>query len=290
METRSQSDVIQDVINPHPGSSDITIGLFIIGDEILSGKREDRHFSKAREILAARGLALSWVQYLGDDRSRCVRAMRDSLATQDLVFSCGGIGATPDDHTRQAVAEALGLPLVLHPEAERQITLRCQETQQPLTPERLRMGEFPQGAQVVPNPYNRIPGFSIGRHFFLPGFPVMAWPMMEWVLDTQYAAFFRKVAERDQSMTVKGLFEASVTPLLEELTRNYPVLKIYSLPSAPMPGAPQAQRFLELGVKAVGALADSQEGEVVLAKAYSELRSGVIDLGGALVQESQASR
>ncbi|MBM3375505.1 MAG: competence/damage-inducible protein A, partial [Betaproteobacteria bacterium] len=146
----------------------MTVGLFIIGDEILSGKREDRHFAKAREILAARGLALSWAQYLGDDRARCVRAMRDSLATQDLVFSCGGIGATPDDHTRQAVAEALGLPLVLHPEAERQIALRCQETQQPLTPERLRMGEFPQGAQVVPNPYNRIPGFSVGTHFFLP--------------------------------------------------------------------------------------------------------------------------
>jgi molybdopterin-biosynthesis enzyme MoeA-like protein len=275
---------------PGANRSDLTIGLFIIGDEILSGKREDRHFAKAREILAARGLALSWVQYLGDDRARCVRAMRDSLATQDLVFSCGGIGATPDDHTRQAVAEALGLPLVLHPEAERQITLRCEEMQQPLTPGRLRMGEFPEGARIVPNPYNRIPGFSIGSHFFLPGFPVMAWPMMEWVLDSHYAGFFRKVAERDQSMTVRGLFEASVTPLLEELTQNYPDLKIYSLPSAPVPGSPQAQRFLELGVKAVGALADSSEGEQRLAQAYAALRAGVLSLGGECVQENQASR
>ncbi len=268
----------------------LTIGLFIIGDEILSGKREDRHFSKTREILAARGLALSWVQYLGDDRGRCVRAMRDSLATRDLVFSCGGIGATPDDHTRQAVAEALGRPLVLHPEAEIQIGLRCQEMQQPLTPERLRMGEFPQGAQIVPNPYNRIPGFSIGAHFFLPGFPVMAWPMMEWALDTHYAGFFRKVAERDHSMTLRGLYEASVTRLLEDLTRDYPDLKIYSLPAAPVPGQSQAQRYLELGVKAVGALADSSQGEALLHQAYAALRQGVLALGGEVVAENEASR
>ena len=105
-------------------------GLFIFGDEILSGKRQDRHFEKTREILGARGLALSWVNYLGDDRTRCVRALRESFRSGDVVFCCGGIGSTPDDHTRQAAAEALGCKLVLHPQAERLIRERAAETEQ----------------------------------------------------------------------------------------------------------------------------------------------------------------
>lgn len=268
----------------------LTIGLYIVGDEILSGKRQDRHFAKTQEILAARGLALSWVHYLGDDRPRCVRALKDSLHTDDLVLSCGGIGATPDDHTRQAVAEALGRPLALHPEAEQQIVLRCEEMGQPVTPGRLRMGEFPEGARIIPNPYNRIPGFSVAQHYFLPGFPVMAWPMMEWVLDTHYKSYFRQVAERDYSITVKGLFEAAVTPLLEQLTQQYPTLKIYSLPSAPVPGQPQASRYLELGVKAVGPLADAQEGTDLLHVAFAALKSGVAALGGEIQEEVQTQR
>lgn len=103
-----------------------TFGLFIFGDEILSGKRQDRHFEQVKSILAARGLALSWVHYLGDDRMRCVRAFRESFASGDVVFSCGGIGSTPDDHTRQAAAEALQTDLVLHPQAERFIRERAE--------------------------------------------------------------------------------------------------------------------------------------------------------------------
>ena len=93
----------------------MNIGLIIIGDEILSGKREDKHFAKVVELLGARGLQLSWARYLGDDRNRLTRALVDSFASDDVVFSCGGIGATPDDHTRQAAAAALGVSLALHP-------------------------------------------------------------------------------------------------------------------------------------------------------------------------------
>ena len=81
-------------------------GLYILGDEILSGKRQDRHFEQVKAILGARGLALSWVHYLGDDRGRCVQAFSQSFDCGDVVFSCGGIGSTPDDHTRQAAAQA----------------------------------------------------------------------------------------------------------------------------------------------------------------------------------------
>lgn len=267
----------------------LAIGIFILGDEILSGKREDRHFSKVREILSRRGLGLSWVQYLGDDRQRCVRAFETSFASKDLVFSFGGIGSTPDDHTRQAVAQALKRPLVLHPEAEALIRQRSEETGQPCTIERLRMGEFPEGASIIPNPYNRIPGFSIHQHYFLPGFPVMAWPMMEAVLDSQFSGFFSESCELDRSLLVAGIFEATVTPLLERLDRAYPDLRIYSLPSAPIPGDAGPRRHLELGVKAkLGASQGLIEQRLSLA--YHDLKKGVLELGGSISNESSVKR
>ena len=276
----------------------LEIGLIIVGDEILSGKREDRHFSKTRELLAARGLALSWVSILGDSPSRCTQLLKQTFASQDLVFSLGGIGSTPDDYTRQSAAQALGRPLVLHPEARDLIAQRSQESGQPLTPERLRMGEFPQGAQIVPNPFNRIPGFQIDRHYFLPGFPVMAWPMMEWVLDTHFKDWFQAHAELDWSMTVLKIFEAAVTPLLEQISNDFPSLKIYSLPSGPIPGEASLppKRHLELGVKLTGAAAqgldDGQrsQAEADLAEAYEALRTGVLALGGEVTEERQLKR
>ena len=121
-------------------------GAYVIGDEILVGKRQDKHFSFLIEALARRGLRLAWAQYLGDEPERLAAAFRRSLAAGEAVFSFGGIGATPDDHTRQCVAAAAEVRLVLHPEAEREIRGRFgAET----TPARLRMGEFPEGSKVV---------------------------------------------------------------------------------------------------------------------------------------------
>lgn len=75
-------------------------GAIIIGDEILSGRRTDKHFAKVIELLSARGMALDWARYLGDDRGRLTMTLRRSFASGDIVFSFGGIGVTPDDHTR----------------------------------------------------------------------------------------------------------------------------------------------------------------------------------------------
>jgi molybdopterin-biosynthesis enzyme MoeA-like protein len=99
----------------HDHISPPQFGLIIVGDEILSGKRQDKHLAKVIELLSARGLALAWVRYVGDDRPRITAALREAFASGDIVFSCGGIGATPDDHTRQCAAAALGRPLELHP-------------------------------------------------------------------------------------------------------------------------------------------------------------------------------
>jgi molybdopterin-biosynthesis enzyme MoeA-like protein len=83
-------------------------GLVIVGDEILSGKRADKHMPKVIELLGARGLQLAWAEYVGDSPERITATLRRAFASGDVVFSCGGIGATPDDHTRQCAAKALG--------------------------------------------------------------------------------------------------------------------------------------------------------------------------------------
>jgi molybdopterin-biosynthesis enzyme MoeA-like protein len=262
-------------------------GLFILGDEILSGKRQDRHFEQVKSILGSRGLALSWVYYLGDDRDRCIQAFSQSFNSGDVVLSCGGIGSTPDDHTRQAAAHALGLPLVLHPQAERLIRERAAEMGQPATPERLRMGEFPQGASIIPNPYNKIPGFSIREHYFFPGFPVMAWPMIEWVLEQFYKSSFRRAAEFDCSMIVHQLFEATVTPLMQSISEKYPQFKFYSLPSAGEQGLP---KHVELGVKAQGGPGPASDAPSELRLAYEEFKAGVVALGGQIAEERESQR
>src|SRR6478609_2469289 len=99
-------------------------GVIIIGDEILSGRRADKHLPKIIELLASRGLALDWAEYIGDDPERITATLARTFAADDVVFSTGGIGATPDDHTRQCAAQALGVPLALHPEAAELIRAR----------------------------------------------------------------------------------------------------------------------------------------------------------------------
>jgi molybdopterin-biosynthesis enzyme MoeA-like protein len=218
-------------------------GAYIIGDEILVGKREDKHLSFLIKALAVRGLRLSWAQYLGDDRELLVAAFKRSLAGGDVVFSFGGIGATPDDHTRQCAAAALGLSLRLHPEAEREIRGRfAGET----TPQRLAMGEFPEGAGIIPNPVNRIPGFSLREHHFVPGFPQMAQPMVEWVLDSRYRSLFDRDRWAEASVLVYEAGESQLIPAMLAIESRFSGIKVFSLPSM---GNDGSRRHVELGVR-----------------------------------------
>jgi molybdopterin-biosynthesis enzyme MoeA-like protein len=234
----------------------MAIGLIIIGDEILSGRRRDQHFPKVVELLSERGLQLAWAEFIGDDPARITATLRRTFASDDIVFSCGGIGATPDDHTRQCAAAALGRPLLMHPEGRASIEQRIRETAQeagraadlnaPDNLQRLKMAEFPEGAALIPNPYNRIAGFSVARHHFVPGFPVMAWPMIAWVLDTQYAHLFHQEARAEMALIVYEQAEATLTPLMESLQASYPGVRVFSLPSV---GDADTRRHIELGVK-----------------------------------------
>jgi molybdopterin-biosynthesis enzyme MoeA-like protein len=237
-------------------------GLIIIGDEIMSGKRTDKHLPKVIELLTERGLQLDYAEYVGDSPARITATLKRAFDSGDVVFSTGGIGATPDDHTRQCAAKALGVDLALHSEAEALIRERMQDTArdngttyEPMHPDnihRLNMGVFPIGAKIILNPYNKIPGFSCVGHtgrgaiHFVPGFPVMAWPMVASVLDAHYGHLFDKSAYLEKSVIVFGSMEAMLTPLMISLESEHADIKIFSLPSV---DHPTYGRHIELGVK-----------------------------------------
>ena len=271
---------------PHSANPDARFGLIIVGDEILSGKRADKHLPKVIELLKARGLQLDYAEYVGDSPDRITATLKRAFDSGDIVFSTGGIGATPDDHTRQCAARALGLGLALHPQAEDLIRQRMQETareqgtvyeaDRPDNIHRLNMGVFPVGAEIIPNPFNKIPGFTCGAVHFVPGFPVMAWPMLEWVLDTHYPHLHKVATWIEQSVIVFGAMEATLTPLMEAIEKEFSGVKVFSLPSV---DHPQFGRHIELGVK----------GEpVIVAQAYGALLNGLkgfdARLGPELVQ------
>lgn len=262
------------------------IGLIVIGDEILSGRRTDQHLPKVIELLTARGLLLEWARYVGDDAARIAATLRDAFAKRAIVFCTGGIGATPDDCTRQAAAIALDVPLRLHPEARRLIQQRqrtvAQEKGQAWEPDRadnlqrLKMGEFPAGARIVPNPYNQIPGFACsgpggGTVYFTPGFPVMAWPMIEWALQTEPALSVQGAGWREHSVIVFDTPESVLTPFLEQLQRTHPDIHIFSLPSV---DHPDYGPHIDLGVKGSPLAAEAAFGDLLALLAPLHLRYG----------------
>lgn len=276
------NDAVKTVEIDAPPSVARRFGLIVIGDEILSGRRQDKHLSKLIELLSERGLSLSWARYVADVPEQITATLKDSFASGDVVFSTGGIGATPDDHTRQCAALALGTKIELHPTARELIAGRIQTMAEgdPIkadlnTPEnqhRFKMGEFPLGSDIIPNPYNQIPGFRIKEHHFLPGFPVMAAPMMAWCLDTHYKDLFHQENWAEQSFIVPKGIESTLTPLMERIEANFPGVKVFSLPSVgdPSKGGVFAERHIELGIKGNADL---------LANAWIALRTGTQQLG-----------
>lgn len=259
------------------------IGLIIVGDEILSGRREDKHLPEVIQILKRRGMELSWVRYCGDERRQLTADLVYAMESGDLVFSCGGIGATPDDHTRQCAANAWGLPLQLHAQARDLIMERVRDMAIQRGElfdagadhsQRLNMGRFPQGAKIIPNPFNKIPGFWLdgrresGAVYFLPGFPVMAWPMIEWVLDTYYQHLHHSQRLHDHSLIAFGAVESSLTSLMLAIEAKFDDVKVFSLPSV---NHPELGPHIELGVK--GRNLESVMG------AYAMLREGLLSQG-----------
>jgi len=231
------------------------IGALVIGDEILSGKRADRHLSHVITTLAPRGLTLAWAHYEGDDRDALAAFLAKTFDRGDVVFSFGGVGATPDDHTRQAAAMALGLPLEPHPDAVAELEAQFGAA---AYPHRVLMAEFPAGATIIPNPVNRVASFAIRDHYFFPGFPQMAWPMLDWVLATREPPLAAPPSG-ERAIVVYGAGESQLLPLMNSCVAHFPELKLFSLPSF----LPDGGRRLELGVRGDIASLDAARAELV---------------------------
>ena len=238
-------------------------GTLIIGDEILSGKRQDKHFEYLKKTLKKYGLSLSWVKYIQDDSKDIIQSIRQSIKSNTIVFSFGGIGATPDDFTRQAAADAFELHLTRNDEAVKLIEEQFGEG---AYPKRVLMADIPKGALLIPNEINKIPGFKINGHHFLPGFPEMAWPMVEWILNTHYKQLLNQNDFAEASVWINDVSESKLIDLMNEIVKKYPEIKLFSLPKL------EPMKTIELGVKGPSNSVD---------EALLEIQTKIVNLGYA---------
>lgn len=239
------------------------IGLILIGDELLNGSRKDKHMAKAIGLLKARGLSLSWVRIIGDTQEEIVTTLSQTISSNDVVFSFGGIGATPDDLTRASAADSFGLNLIRHPEATAILEERFGED---AYPNRILMADLPENAKLIPNPINQVPGFTVKHHHFVPGFPDMAWPMIEWVLDTYYQDLFNEHPDIEWRWDVFGVPESTLLDSMNELLETFPKVRLSSLPSTVRRGD-----LIDFGLK-------GQEADVKTAAIWLEQRLNHLDI------------
>jgi len=147
-----------------------TAALVVIGDEILSGRTQDRNIAQVGTWLNVQGIRLREVRVVGDDHAAIAEAVNTLRARNDYLFTTGGIGPTHDDITVDAIAAALGVPVVVHPGA-RAILEGYYATRGGLNEARLRMARVPEGAELIPNRYSGAPGIKLGNLFIMAGVP-----------------------------------------------------------------------------------------------------------------------
>ena len=155
-----------------------TAGLLVIGDEILSGRTQDKNIAQVAKWLNLQGIRLAEVRVVPDVIETIAAAVNALRASNDYLFTTGGIGPTHDDMTVDAIAHALGVPVVVHPKAA--ATLEAYyATRGGITAARLRMARVPQGAELIENPMSGAPGIRVGNIFILAGVPHIATVMLE---------------------------------------------------------------------------------------------------------------
>lgn len=233
--------------------------LLIIGDEILNGRRSDCHLQNAIELFLERGLQINRSFIIGDEPGLIVETLQYLRQPENITFSFGGIGATPDDYTRQCSALAFTVPLQIHPEGKAILQAKFGEK---TWPHRINMVNIPAGSRLIPNPYSGIPGYSFENFHFLPGFPQMAKPMMQWVLDNEYR--YLQPAEKPvrKTLRVYGKGEGELVDMMNALLQRYPSVRLSCLPRIDLDRnyvdlsvladkeiAEQAQQFLIEAVK-----------------------------------------
>ena len=214
------------------------IHTLIIGDEILSGKRKDKHLSILINKLNDKNLSLNGASYIGDNEVDIIKIIKENK--NNILFSFGGIGATPDDKTRHAAAKAHDLELHRHEEAKALIEKQFGEE---AYPNRILMADLPKHVKLIPNEINNIPGFSIDHHHFMPGFPEMAWPMIDWILKNYYGLLMAQKKIFDQSIWIDVRSESTLIDLMNKIEQKFQHINIYSLPKM------TPKKTIEFGIK-----------------------------------------
>lgn len=238
----------------------VTACVLIIGNEILSGRTQDANLAFLALGLNEVGVRLREARVIPDDPAVIVATVNEVRSAFDYVFTTGGIGPTHDDITSQCVADAFGVPLIVHPEARRLL-----ETHYPpghLNEARLRMAMVPEGAALLPNPISRAPGFQIGNVFVLPGVPSIMQGIFEQL--KYRLAGGQKVLSRSVSCQ---LAEGALAKDLGALQRRYHDLEIGSYPYF---------RRSDFGVTLVLRGTERER----LAAATDELKTLIRELGG----------
>ncbi len=161
-----------------------TAGLVVIGDEILSGRTHDKNIAQVASWLQVQGIRLSEVRVVPDVMDRIVEAVNALREGYDYLFTTGGIGPTHDDITVDAVAEAIGVPVVIHPEAKAMLERYYASIGKELTEARLRMARVPEGAELIPNRMSGAPGIKLGNLHLMAGVPHITAGMLDALTGT----------------------------------------------------------------------------------------------------------
>ena len=201
-----------------------TAALVVIGDEILSGRTHDRNIAQVASWLQVQGIRLMEVRVVPDLEDRIAEAVNALRAAHDYLFTTGGIGPTHDDITVDAVAKALGVPVVEHPEARR-ILEEFYATRGGLNPARLRMARVPEGAALIPNKMSGAPGIRIGNLFMMAGVPAITAQMLDALTGTLQGG------APLLSETVGGwVQESHVAQILRDVEKAHPQCQVGSYP------------------------------------------------------------
>jgi molybdenum cofactor synthesis domain-containing protein len=206
-------------------TEDITAGLLVIGDEILSGRTKDVNIATTAEFCTDLGIDLREVRVVADVEADIIAALNALRARYTYVFTTGGIGPTHDDITADAVAKAFGVGLPIHPEARAMLEERWRETGTEVNAARLRMARIPEGADLIVNSVSAAPGFRIENVHVMAGVPIIMQAMLESILPTLRTG--RKVLSRTVPARVG---EGIVAAPLAALQEAYPDVKMGSYP------------------------------------------------------------
>lgn len=161
-----------------------TAALVVIGDEILSGRTQDRNIAQIASWLNVQGIRLAEVRVVPDVQEKIVAAVNALRAENDYLFTTGGIGPTHDDITVDAIAAALDVPVIIHPDARTMLEGYYKRIGSELTEARLRMARTPEGAELIPNPVSGAPGIKVGNIFVMAGVPHITAGMLEGLTGT----------------------------------------------------------------------------------------------------------